>query len=86
MAIFDAKDALISKILISQEGLKLRLAESGDSGHLSHIALLANTRPKALLIRLWHLRIGHRSIQDIRKTAIAVCGMKLYDPDPTLDL
>ena len=83
MAIFDAKDALISKISVSQEGLKLRLAESG---HPSHIALLANTRPRALPIRLWHLRMGHRSIQDIRKTALAVRGMKLDDPDPTSDL
>jgi len=60
----------------------LRLAKSG---HPFQIALLANTRPRALPIRLWHLRLGHRSIQDIRKTAGAVISMKLDDPDPTSD-
>ena len=82
MAIYNAKDVLISGILISQEGLKLRLTESG---HLFQIALLANTRPKALPIRLQHLRLGYKNIQDIRKTVIAIIGMKLNDPDPTSD-
>jgi hypothetical protein len=73
----------VSMISVSQEGLKLRLARSG---YPLQFALLGYTRPRALPIRLWHLIIGHRSIQDIRKTALAVRGMKLDDPDPISDL
>ena len=85
MAIFNTKQTLISRISISQEGLKLRLAKFG-SGHPPQFALLGHTRPRALLIRLQHLRIGYRSIQDIRKTALAVRRMKLDNPDLTSDL
>ena len=49
MAIFDTKQTLISRISISQEGLKLRLTRSG---HPPQFALLGYTRPRALLIHL----------------------------------
>lgn len=78
----DSKGESIASVDISPDGLELRVIGPGAS---LPTALVVSRKPRALPIRLWHLRLGHRSLDDVRQTAKSATGIVLEDPEPEKD-